>query len=255
MKGIKYYFVILSLCFGLSLTAQNKVSFLIDDGFWVGVNRSMHLLAKMHPEVAEKCQFKEFIYSNYHESDMDFFENSDLIFVALHNNGLVFKAKPQLLSALKRGAKVYALNLSHEYDAELQEWGICFDPWTLAAFKSGGENNIMNIVLKKLNKDLHFDCEYQDIEETPLSGIYNYRNKKLHTYIGSYLAERTDIDTQAPWIGLIIGRSDLTKSQYLYIDVFIRNIEEKGFNVLPVFTSQKPGHHEEQVIERFFYFL
>lgn len=171
MKGIKYYFVILSLCFGLSLTAQNKVSFLIDDGFWVGVNRSMHLLAKMHPEVAEKCQFKEFIYSNYHESDMDFFENSDLIFVALHNNGLVFKAKPQLLSALKRGAKVYALNLSHEYDAELQEWGICFDPWTLAAFKSGGENNIMNIVLKKLNKDLHFDCEYQDIEETPLSGI------------------------------------------------------------------------------------
>lgn len=41
----------------------------------------------------------------------------------------------------------------------------------------------MNIVLKKLNKDLHFDCEYQDIEETPLSGIYNYRNKKLHTYI------------------------------------------------------------------------
>lgn len=110
----------------------------------------------------------------------------------------------------------------------------------------------MNIVLKKLNKDLHFDCEYQDIEETPLSGIYNYRNKKLHTYIGSYLAERTDIDTQAPWIGLIIGRSDLTKSQYLYIDVFIRNIEEKGFNVLPVFTSQKPGHHEEQVIERFF---
>ena len=102
MKGIKYYFVILSLCFGLSLTAQNKVSFLIDDGFWVGVNRSMHLLAKMHPEVAEKCQFKEFIYSNYHESDMDFFENSDLIFVALHNNGLVFKAKPQLLSALKR---------------------------------------------------------------------------------------------------------------------------------------------------------
>lgn len=30
------------------------------------------------------------------------------------------------------------------------------DPWTLAAFKSGGENNIMNIVLKKLNKDLHF---------------------------------------------------------------------------------------------------
>ena len=75
MKGIKYYFVILSLCFGLSLTAQNKVSFLIDDGFWVGVNRSMHLLAKMHPEVAEKCQFKEFIYSNYHESDMDFFEN------------------------------------------------------------------------------------------------------------------------------------------------------------------------------------
>lgn len=106
---------------------------------------------------------------------------------------------------------------------------------------------------EKLNKDLHFDCEYQDIEETPLSGIYNYRNKKLHTYIGSYLAERTDIDTQAPWIGLIIGRSDLTKSQYLYIDVFIRNIEEKGFNVLPVFTSQKPGHHEEQVIERFLF--
>lgn len=252
MKGIKCLLVILSLGLGLSLTAQTKVSFLIDDGFWVGVNRSMHLLAKMHPEVAEKCRFKEFIYSAYHESDMDFFENSDLIFVALHNNGLVFKAKPQLLSALKRGAKIYALNLSHEYDAELQEWGIHFDPWTLAAFKSGGENNIMNIVLKKLNNDLHFDCGYNDIEEIPLSGIYNYKNKRLHANIGAYLAERTDTDTQAPWIGLIIGRSDLTKSQYLYIDVLVRNLEEKGFNVLPVFTSQKPGHQEEQVIKRFF---
>lgn len=252
MKAMKYLFILLLLGIGTVLQAQTRVSFLIDDGFWVGVNRSMHLLAKTHPEVAEKCRFKEFIYSNYQDSDMDYFEQSDLIFVALHNNGLVFKAKPQLLTALKRGAKVYALNLSHEYDGELQDWGIHFDPWTIAAFKSGGENNIMNIVLKKLNRDFHFDCAYSDIEETPLSGIYNYKNKKLHPYLSSYLAERNDLQADAPWIGLIIGRSDLTKSQYFYVDAFIRKIEEKGFNVLPVFTSQQPGHHEEQVIRKLF---
>lgn len=252
MKVIKYLFFLLLLGLGLSSGAQIKVSFLIDDSFWVGINRSIHLLEKNYPDVAEKCRFGEFIYSEYHESDLDFFEYSDLIFVALHNNGLVFKAKPQLLAALERGAKVYALNLSHEYDAELQEWGIRFDPWTLAAFKSGGEQNIMNIVLQKLNRDLHLDCPWAEIEETPLSGIYNYKNKKLHTSFSGYLAERQDIRAGTPWIGLIIGRSDLTKSQYLYADALIRKIEESGFNVLPVFTSQQPGHQEEQAIRRFF---
>ena len=252
MKVIKYLFFLLLLGLGLSSGAQIKVSFLIDDSFWVGINRSIHLLEKNYPDVAEKCRFGEFIYSEYHESDLDFFEYSDLIFVALHNNGLVFKAKPLLLAALERGAKVYALNLSHEYDAELQEWGIRFDPWTLAAFKSGGEQNIMNIVLQKLNRDLHLDCPWAEIEETPLSGIYNYKNKKLHTSFSGYLAERQDIRAGTPWIGLIIGRSDLTKSQYLYADALIRKIEESGFNVLPVFTSQQPGHQEEQAIRRFF---
>ncbi len=252
MKVIKYLFFLLLLGLGLSSGAQIKVSFLIDDSFWVGINRSIHLLEKNYPDVAEKCRFGEFIYSEYHESDLDFFEYSDLIFVALHNNGLVFKAKPLLLAALERGAKVYALNLSHEYDAELQEWGIRFDPWTLAAFKSGGEQNIMNIVLQKLNRDLHLDCPWAEIEETPLSGIYNYKNKRLHTSFSGYLAERQDIRAGTPWIGLIIGRSDLTKSQYLYADALIRKIEESGFNVLPVFTSQQPGHQEEQAIRRFF---
>lgn len=210
------------------------------------------MLEKVHPEVAQNCRWKEFIYSDYEESDLNDLEQSDLIFVTLHNNGLVFKAKDQLQTALDRGAKIYALNLSHEYDAELQDWGICFDPWVLAAFKNGRENNMMNIVLKKLNNDCGFDCSYAEIEEVPLSGIYNYKSKQLHRNISSYLEERGEIKKQRPWIGVIVGKSDLTKSQYLYVDQLIRRLEEKGFNVLPVFSSQQPGHQEEQVIERFF---
>lgn len=246
--------ILLAVLLGIStvLRSQVKVSFLIDDGFWVGVNRSMHLLAKTRSDVAARCEFREFIYSNYHESDMDYFEHSDLIFVALHNNGLVFKAKPQLLAALERGAKIYALNLSHEYDGELQEWGIHFDPWILEAFKAGGENNIMNLVLKKLNTDLHLGCPYEEIEETPLSGIYNDRNKKLYAHLGAYLADRGNPGDGRPWIGMLVGRSDLTKSQYLYMDAVIRRIEDEGFHVLPVFSSQQPGHQEEQAIRRFF---
>lgn len=252
MKVYKLVLLILFLAFSMMIKSQTKVSFLIDDGFWVGVNRSMHLLKRNFPEITNKCQFQEFIYSNYDESDIDFFEQSDLIFISLHNNGLIFKAKTELLSALKHGAKIYALNLSHEYDSELQEWGVHFDPWVLASFKNGGENNIMNIVLNKLNKDFGFDCTFNEIEDTPLSGIYNYKNKKLHSSIGTYLSERNDLEANKPWVGLLIGRSELTKSQYMYIDIFIQNIEKEGFNVLPVFTSQQIGHQEEEAIKRFF---
>lgn len=252
MKTSKITLFSILSCLSIILNAQTKVSFLIEDSFWVGVNQSMHQLRKTHPDVANKCQIKEFIYSHYEDSDIDFFENSDLIFVSLHNNGLIFKAKPQLIAALKRGAKVYALNLSSEYDGELQSWGVCFDPWVLASFKNGGNNNIINLVLQKLNKDFGFECDYSLIEETPLSGIYNYKNKKLHPYLGSYLAERKDLPKENPWIGLIVGRSDLTKSQYLYIDMFIQNIEKEGFNVLPIFTSQQTGNQQEEAIKRFF---
>lgn len=252
MKIKQLVFFILLLSLSSILQSQTKVSFLVDDGFGASVNRSMHLLKKTYPDIAKKCQFQEFIYSNYHESDLDFFENSDLIFIALHNNGYIFKAKAQLLSALNRGAKVYALNMSHEYDSELQSWGVRFDEWTLAAFKNGGENNIMNIVLQKLNKDFGFDCSYGDIELTPFSGIYNYKNKRLHTNIGSFISERHDLKESQPWIGLVVGRSDLTKAQYLYMDAFIQNIENEGFNVLPVFTSQQPGSQQDEALKRYF---
>lgn len=252
MKIKRLVFFILLLSLSSILQSQTKVSFLVDDGFGASVNRSMHLLKKTYPDIAKKCQFQEFIYSNYHESDLDFFENSDLIFIALHNNGYIFKAKAQLLSALNRGAKVYALNMSHEYDSELQSWGVRFDEWTLAAFKNGGENNIMNIVLQKLNKDFGFDCSYGDIELTPFSGIYNYKNKRLHTNIGSFISERHDLKESQPWIGLVVGRSDLTKAQYLYMDAFIQNIENEGFNVLPVFTSQQPGSQQDEALKKYF---
>lgn len=250
IKKIVCLIMLLSLC--SILQSQTKVSFLVDDSFGSSVNRSMHLLKKTYPDIAKNCQFQELIYSNYDESDIDFFESSDLIFIALHNNGYIFKAQAQLLSALKRGAKVYALNMSHEYDSELQSWGVRFDEWTLAAFKNGGENNIMNIVLQKLNKDFSFDCAYGDIELTPFSGIYNYKNKRLHTNIGSFMTERADFKENLPWIGIVVGRSDLTKAQYLYMDTYIRNIENEGFNVLPIFTSQQPGSQEDEAIKRYF---
>lgn len=153
---------------------------------------------------------------------------------------------------MNRGAKVYALNLSHEYDSELESWGVRFEQWTLDAFKNGGENNIMNIVLHKLNRDFNLDNHYGEIELTPLSGLYNYQNKKLYSDISSYLFDRDDIKQQLPWIGVIVGRSDLTKAQYLYMDMFIRGIENMGFNVLPVFTSQKAGNQQEEAVKRFF---
>jgi len=252
MKIKKLLFLIILFSLSQIVCSQIKVSFLVDDSFGASINRSVNRLKGKYPEIGEKCQFKEYIYSNYDEGDIDFFESSDLIFIALHNNGLIFKAKPQLLSAINSGAKVYALNLSHEYDSELEEWGVRFEQWTLDSFKNGGENNIMNLVLHKLNRDFNFQCDYSEIELTPLSGIYNYQNKKLYTDISSYLAEREDVKNGEPWMGMIVGRSDITKAQYLYMDEYIRRIEEMGFNILTIFTSQGSGNQQEEAIKRYF---
>lgn len=163
---------IFSLC-SILINAQIKVSFLVDDSFGGSINSSINILKETYPEIAAKCIFKEFIYSNYEESDINFFEESDLIFVTLHNKGYIFKAKSELIAALNHKANIYALNLSHDYDNELETWGVKFDQRTLVAFKNGGENNIINIILDKLNKDFSFNIPIKAIELAPLSGIYN----------------------------------------------------------------------------------
>ncbi len=252
MRINKLVILLFLLSFSIVATSQIKISFLVDDGFGSSITSSMTSLKETYPSVDEKCSFQEIIYSNYYDSDIDFFENSDLIFITLHNTGHIFKAKNQLRLALERGAKVYALNMSHEYDGELQEWGVRFEEWTMAAFKNGGVNNIMNIVLHKLNRDFGLDVHYGDIELTPFSGIYNHKNKRLHATLASFITERNDFDKSLPWIGLVVGRSDLTKSQYLYMDTFIAAIEKEGFNVFPIFTSQQLGSQQDEALKRFF---
>jgi cobaltochelatase CobN len=251
MKYVRTISLFVFLLLSLSSMGQIKVSFLIDDGFWVGVNRSIHLLQNKYPEVDRLCQFREYLYSNCQEENLDFLAGSNLVFVGIHNNGLIFKAKPQLQEAIDHGARIYALNLSHEYDSDLQEWGIHFDSYVLDAFKNGGENNLMNMMLTKLHQDFQVDCPCNEIEETPSSGIYNKENRMLYTDLTVYLKERTGIRENAPWFGVIVGKSDLTKSQYLYLDRVIQAIESEGFNVLPLFSSQQPGHHEEETIRRY----
>lgn len=98
----------------------------------------------------------------------------------------------------------------------------------------GGVDNFTRMITYMANKILHMDVNYEDTITLPWQGIY-------HPEAEGYFTSREDYfnwykPKKAPTVGLIISRGNWVNNNIEAENKLIKLLEEKGYNVLPVFT-------------------
>ncbi|MGO5091485.1 cobaltochelatase subunit CobN [Clostridium sp. LCP25S3_F10] len=98
----------------------------------------------------------------------------------------------------------------------------------------GGVDNFARMITYMVNKVLHMDIEYKEPITLPWEGIY-------HPDAGEYFTSKEDYfnwykPKKVPTVGLIISRGNWVNNNIEAENKLIKLLEEKGYNVLPVFT-------------------
>jgi len=99
----------------------------------------------------------------------------------------------------------------------------------------GGEENFKNLISYIASSVLNLTTDYELPKKLPWEGIYHPRANKHFDTIDSYLRWYRPKD--APTIGLIFSRHFWVTKNLFIEDALIKTIEDKGFNVIPVFTQ------------------
>ena len=227
------------LCAAGLLTAGIRVSIIVDDNYGFAVNEAATEALQGDLQVEMACEIRTFTFSRYQDSDPSFVARSDLLFVYMHNPKVFEQAKPQIVEALRRGARVYALDVTVA-EEEYKKLGVRFDPEVLRYFEHKGKENIANMLLCRLNRDFSVDCNFRKVHPYPESGIYDYENDTIYAGREDFIARYKAYKEGNPWIGVVFGIHDLLMGQREYVIDHIRSIEREGFNVLPVYGS--PAH-------------
>jgi len=99
----------------------------------------------------------------------------------------------------------------------------------------GGDENFKNLLFFLAKEVLGLSCSYKSPEKLPWDGIYHPDAKDHFETIDSYLSWYKPKD--APTIGLLFSRHYWVNNNLDIEDSLIREIEKRGFNVIPVFTQ------------------
>lgn len=214
--------------------ATEKISLLVSDNYASVAYKLAESLEKSVPGFSEKYRLKIFSQSHYQDGDLAHVAGSRLIFVYVHQGGMVERARPQLLEALKKGGAVYALGSTPAENA-YKELGITFDLKVLQYFDQGGIENLRNMVLYGLHRHLASGIPYKDVIEHPQTGIYSLEKDSIYLSQKDFISGYRAYKPQQPWIGLYSFRYEILNGQHRHLDEHIRRLEAAGFNVLPLF--------------------
>lgn len=235
----------LFILLGLKVSAQVRVSILVDDNYGRVMRQSTERIYRENPQLKGKCDIRTYPFSKFFDMDLTFLESSDLIFVHTHNPRSIRQAEKHVRQAIKNGAKVYPLNVSAA-DKEFKQWGFIFNAKVIDAFKERGEDNVVNLILFRLKEDFNLPCSYR-FTDYPVCGIYDYDRNVFEVDFQSFLKNYKSYKKDNPWIGVVAPRHDLLMAQQGYINTHIRYIENAGFNVLPVY-----GYPAEDALKKYF---
>ncbi|MEZ0343808.1 MAG: cobaltochelatase subunit CobN [Caldimicrobium sp.] len=97
-----------------------------------------------------------------------------------------------------------------------------------------GEENIRNLFYFLANKALGLSFDYKEPCDVPWEGIYHPRAKVIFKDIKDYLSWYKPKD--APTIGILFSRHYWINENLEVEDLLISKLEERGFNVIPVFA-------------------
>ena len=249
----KWIFIILLFFITFSTTAyaeQSKVSLMLGDSHSRTATEAVKAIEKEYPELKEKAKFH--IYTSHsirNEGVQDkAIVSSKVIFILLiMDRKAIETARPHIENAVKNGGKVYGVG--GIYNKEHKDMGIIDDDMVKAYYKENGIENIKNMILFVLNRDLGLNVEYKKPYPVPDFGIYLKKEKRIVEDFNEFLKSKSSgITHNDKWIGLAFNKSSFDSSNLKHIDAVIESFEKEGFNVLPVH-----GYPPEKAIEKYFF--
>ncbi|MFZ5450335.1 MAG: cobaltochelatase subunit CobN [Thermodesulfobacteriota bacterium] len=232
---------------GPAYAGKQKVSLLLADLTTKTSIDAVKAIYRDYPDLKQKVEFHIYprLRPDTRQKDLANVSESNLIFVTLMGRDLFKAVKPELETAIKKGAKVYCVSVG-TYNEEDQKLGVKVDKQIVLYHREGGLENLKNMILYALKKDLSFNVAAKPPLVFPRVGIYESRTRKVFTdfekYKKGYAAHRAG----SPWIGVNFPQFNIGLGENRYLDAVIRSLEGAGFNVLPVYGSLA------EALEKFF---
>lgn len=183
--------------------------------------------------------------SKLNEQDLIHLRQSDLIIIQMVGRNLINHVQPDLQQAINNGAKVYAFGSSiNEND---KKNGIIEDPQIQQYFANAGATNIRNGLLYALNH-IGINVAYQPPEAVPEIGLYNADTGAVYADFERFKQDYHQYKSGKPWIGFVVYQSNIMAGSTTHIDAVIKELENRGLNVMTVF-----GYPAQLPIERYFF--
>jgi cobaltochelatase CobN len=236
-----------------------KVSLLLGDGHSRSAVEAVKAISKelenLKPSPQGSLRASEIQISVYPEKDirtqdLTHLRQSRLVIVFIMGRHLLHAVRPELEAVIREGGKVYGVG--GYYDDELKRMGLLFDPKLNDYFTTGIPENIRNMVLYALNKEVPLGLSCGEPVKLAEVGIYDVGTKKVFkdfdAYRKAYLQQRAQSDSrESPWVGIIFHRNSVESGQTQTVDALVEALEEDGFNVLPVYGSVQMGKAVEAI--------
>lgn len=233
-------FVFCSLCFAYAKPLAVNI-FLGDTHSKTAID-AVKAIENEYPQIKKNVDFNIYTSSNIMDKKDEYV---DVFIFFTMGRQIIESVKPYLEKIVKNGGKVYGVG--GIYDKEQEDIGIIDDETVIAYYKENGFENIKNMLLFVMNRDLGLDVSYKKPIPIPKFGIYIKQEKRIVERYNEFIDSYTQI-LNSKWIGLVFYKSSFDSNNLMSIDAVIESLEKAGFNVLPVY-----GYPSETAIERFFF--
>jgi cobaltochelatase CobN len=136
---------------------------------------------------------------------------------------------------------IYALRGSLD-DEALKKRGFIFDPQVAGYYQHLSKENIKNMLCLIAHRHFDHTISYAKVVKKPGLGMYHPDAPHVFTHARDYLnwqKKRPGFDPGLPCIGVLFFSSFLTPGQKAPVDDLIKQLENKGFNVMPCFGREQ----------------
>ena len=241
---ITVYYLLFFCLLSSAHASPAKITFLLGDTYGKILVEATKEIKDTYPQLKDAVEFQiltsRAIMDKEKAVDLSSIASSKTIFIlSIMDRQAIERVKPYL-----RG-KCYAVGgmLTKEHE----NLGLINDNLICKYYQENGVENIKNMVLMVMNRDLRLNVSYEEPLPVPDFGIYLKKGKKTVSSFEDFLAGYAS-KPDCPWIGIAFGKHNLDSGNTSHLDIIIDRFESKGFNVLPVY-----GYPSEKPIEMFLF--
>ena len=133
--------------------------------------------------------------------------------------------------------------------------GLLFDPKLNAYFTTGIRGKHQKHGPLRPEKGIPFGHSLWRADQLAEVGIYDRRTKKVFDDFTAYQNARPPRGSQSgqnqrPWVGIIFHRNSVESGQTQTVDAVIEALEERDFNVLPIYGPFRWGRPRNRSFRR-----